>query len=141
MNQIEEPGKAKRRGKRGGKKHKDAAAKLAEVASVENVVEGAILPGKNEATLQSKVEITAAQADEKKQLPHLSYDTKSYFCTLESKLDDPEALEGTSLRIINTSLPQTRISSSQLSFVRLTGRKSQLQEILTGRVFLKRSCL
>jgi hypothetical protein len=82
--------KEKRRGKRGGKKHKDAAAKLAEESSVDNIVEDS---GEKE-VIQKEEKIPAVQEEEAKQLPHLTYDTKSYFCTLESKLDDPEALEG-----------------------------------------------
>jgi hypothetical protein len=92
--------KPKRRGKRGGAKHK-AAAKLAE-ESVDNIVKDSALTGEKE-SLPKKIETEAPQPqvqtplaveNEAKQLPHLSYDTKSYFCTLESKLDDPEALEG-----------------------------------------------
>jgi hypothetical protein len=94
--------KDKRKGKRGGKKNKDLAVKLAEEASVDNILEDSVLSAEKEAVKTKEVKIPMAQK-EARQLPHLTFDTISYFSTLELKLDDPEALEGLNMMSVSDS--------------------------------------
>lgn len=86
-----------KRGKRGGKKHKESATAKAEAAqqaddaqiiSNECLKEDVVAP-----VLDDQPPGIYAEKPAVPQLPNLTYDTKSYFCNLEYKLDDPDSFE------------------------------------------------
>lgn len=83
----------KKRGKRGGKKRKEAIKLLADSDCIESTETPEQL---NSVDLHSTPLVKTPQPPQQvQQMPHLSFEAKSYFTSLEPKLDDPDSMEGT----------------------------------------------